>query len=172
MSPMENLFGPGGRKRKPRSLRVKIIRPVFEWLTVEESAAEYLSGESPLTSAHAVGEMFAFLRKETKEHFLSLHLDGKNKLVCIDHISAGSLSASIVHPREVFKSVLLSSASSLILVHNHPSGDPTPSREDLDITRRLKESADLLGIRLLDHVIIGDRCLSFADRGLLATSLG
>lgn len=167
MSPVESLFGPTSRRKKPRSLRVKIIRPVFEWLTVGENAAEYLTGESPLSSSQAVFEMFSFLRREAKEHFLALHLDGKNKLVCIDHISAGSLSASIVHPREVFKSVLLSSASSIILVHNHPSGDTTPSREDLEITRRLKEGADLLGIRLLDHVIIGDLCLSFADRGLL-----
>lgn len=66
-----------------------------------------------------------------------------------------------------YKSVLLSSASSIILVHNHPSSDPAPSREDLEITRRLKEGADLLGIRLLDHIIIGDGCLSFAERDLL-----
>lgn len=167
MSPIDNLFGPPTGRKKPRSLRVRVIRPVFEWLTVGEDAAAYLSGQSPVNSSQAVYEMFSFLRRETKEHFLSLHLDGKNRLVCLDHVSVGSLSASIVHPREVFKSVLLSSASGLILVHNHPSGDPTPSREDLEITRRLKEGAELLGIRLLDHIIIGDQWLSFADRGLL-----
>lgn len=167
MSPVETLFGPPSNKKKPRSLRVKIIRPVFEWLTIAESAAEYLNGTTPVNTSQGVYEMFSFLRSETKEHFLALHLDGKNRLVCLDHISAGSLTASIVHPREVFKSVLLSSASAIILVHNHPSGDPTPSREDHEITRRLKDGADLLGIRLLDHVIIGDQCLSFADRGLL-----
>jgi DNA repair protein RadC len=167
MTSMENLFGASRRKRKPCSLRVKVIRPVFEWLTIGEDAADYLNGPSPLNSFPAVAEMFAFLRRETKEHFLTLHLDSKNKLVCIDNISAGSMSASIVHPREVFKSVLLSSASALILVHNHPSGDPTPSREDLEITQRLKGGADLLGIRLLDHVIIGDHSFSFSDRGMM-----
>ncbi len=89
-------------------------------------------------------------------------------MLCLDPVSTGSLNASIVHPREVFKSVLLSSAAVLLLIHNHPSGDPTPSREDIGLTARLREVSELLGIRLLDHVIIGtDRHYSFADHGLL-----
>ena len=73
-----------------------------------------------------------------------------------------------VHPREIFKSCLLSSAAAIILLHNHPSGDPTPSREDLELTGRLNDSGELLGIRVLDHIIIGSGCyVSLADRGLL-----
>ena len=96
------------------------------------------------------------------------HLDSKNRLLCLEIVSVGSLNASIVHPREVYKSALLSSAAAIVFVHNHPSGDPTPSREDIELTSRLKQASDLLGIRLLDHVVIGSgRHFSFADSGLL-----
>jgi DNA repair protein RadC len=115
-----------------------------------------------------VVRLFDFLSRETKEHFWAVHLDSKNRMLCLDQVSTGSLNASIVHPREVFKSCLLSSAAALLLVHNHPSGDPTPSNEDREITMRLKEVSDLLGIRLLDHVVIGDgRHYSFAHQGIL-----
>lgn len=117
MSIVESLFGEGakeGEEGLPRAVRLRIIRPVFEPVTVNETAGAYLTGE-PLTCSQAVFETFGFLQQETKEHFLALHLDGKNRLVCIDHVSSGSLSASVVHPREVFKSVLLSSAAGLIL---------------------------------------------------------
>jgi DNA repair protein RadC len=81
-------------------------------------------------------------------------------------ISEGSLTASIVHPREVFSAVVRESAAGVIFLHNHPSGDPTPSREDINITRRLKDGGDLLGIRVLDHIIIGhDSFASLADSG-------
>jgi len=111
--------------------------------------------------------MFSFLNQETKEYFLTLHLDGKNRIVCMEEVSVGSLNQSIVHPREVFKTALLSSAAAIVLIHNHPSGDPTPSREDREITRRLKEGGDLLGIRVLDHIIVGESYLSFVEQGLL-----
>ena len=99
---------------------------------------------------------------------MALHLDGKNRILCYELISLGSLNQSIVHPREVFKSALLSSAAALILIHNYPSGDPQPSSEDLSITRRLKEAGELLGVRILDHLIVGDGTYySFADQGVL-----
>jgi DNA repair protein RadC len=85
----------------------------------------------------------------------------------VDEVSVGSLNQSIVHPRELFKTALLSSAAAIILVHNHPSGDPTPSREDIEITRRLKEAGEILGVKLLDHIIVGSSYLSFTERGLL-----
>jgi len=119
-------------------------------------------------SANAIFEMFKDLSREAKEHFISLHLDNKNKILCIDRVSVGSLTASVVHPREVFKTALLSSAAAVVFIHNHPSGDPEPSREDLDITTRLKQCGELLGIRILDHVVIGEnRYCSFSDRGYL-----
>jgi DNA repair protein RadC len=77
------------------------------------------------------------------------------------------LNQSIVHPRELFKTALLSSAAAIILVHNHPTGDPTPSREDIEITRRLKEAGEILGVKLLDHIVIGSSYISFVERGLL-----
>ncbi len=107
-------------------------------------------------------------RDRLKEYFLILLLDGKNRIIREEQVSEGSLNQSIVHPREVFKPAVRESAAAVILVHNHPSGDPTPSREDREITRRLKEGGDLLGIRVLDHIIIGDGSyLSFVEQGLL-----
>lgn len=92
-----------------------------------------------------------------REHFKITMLDTKNNIIGIEEVSIGNLNSSIVHPREVFKQAIKRSSSSIILVHNHPSGDPTPSREDINITKRLVECGDLLGIRVLDHIIIGDR---------------
>lgn len=103
-----------------------------------------------------------------KEVFLALLLDTKNRLIREVQISEGSLNASIVHPREVFAPALKESAAAVLFVHNHPSGDPTPSREDIEITRRLKSAGELLGIRVLDHIIIGNGAyISLADRGEL-----
>ena len=103
-----------------------------------------------------------------KEVFIALLLDAKNRLIKEVQISEGSLSASIVHPREVFAPVLRESAAAVLFVHNHPSGDPTPSREDIEITKRLKQVGDLMGVRVLDHIIIGNgEYISLADQGLL-----
>ncbi len=90
-----------------------------------------------------------------REVFSALLLDAKNRLVRAVTVSVGTLTASLVHPREVFKAAIRHSAASIILVHNHPSGDPTPSREDIEVTERLVEVGKVLGIELLDHVILG-----------------
>ncbi|MCW8860576.1 MAG: DNA repair protein RadC [Deltaproteobacteria bacterium] len=103
-----------------------------------------------------------------KEVFLALLLDSKNRLIREVQISEGSLNASIVHPREVFAPVLKESAAAILFIHNHPSGDPTPSREDIDITKRLKNVGDIMGVRVLDHIIIGNGdYVSLADRGMM-----
>jgi DNA repair protein RadC len=103
-----------------------------------------------------------------KEHFLLLVMNNKNRINGFKVISTGSLTASLVHPREVWRAALHLCAAAVVFVHNHPSGDPAPSPEDQDITRRLKETGDLLGIRVLDHVVLGEeRFYSFSDRGLL-----
>ena len=100
--------------------------------------------------------------------FITLHLDGKNRVICCDLVSIGSLNQSIVHPREVFKTACLSNAAAVILIHQHPTGDPSPSSEDIAITRRLKEAGEIMGIKILDHIIVGDgEYLSFVERGLL-----
>lgn len=108
------------------------------------------------------------LRDSRKELFLTLLLDGKNRIMRKVEISIGSLNQSIVHPREVFAPAVRESAAAVIFIHNHPTGDPTPSREDREITRRLKEAGEILGIRVLDHIIIGDGSyFSFVESGLL-----
>lgn len=153
---------------KPRILKFKTIKAVYETLTVKEEITDYLKTGTRYTTPRQVYETFSFLMKETKEMFLTLHLDGKNKIVAIDLVSIGSLNQSIVHPREVFKTALLSNAAALILVHQHPTGDPNPSNEDIAITRRLKESGDLLGLKVLDHIIVGENeYVSFVERGLI-----
>lgn len=167
MTTLETLFGTEKVKGKPRKIKFKQIKAVYETLTIKEEITNYISPNERFTSPNQIFEIFKFLNYETKEYFFTLHLDGKNRIICIDMVSVGSLNQSIVHPREVFKTALLSSAAAIILLHQHPSGDPTPSREDIEITRRLKEAGELLGIRVLDHIIIGDTFMSFVERGVL-----
>jgi len=164
---IQTLFGEETITPKPRSIKFKQIKAVYETLTIKEEIGHYFEPGTRFTSPLQIFNMFSFLANETKEHFITLHLDGKNKIVCIDQVSTGSLNQSIVHPREVFKTALLSSAAAIVLIHNHPSGDPQPSREDREITRRLKEAGDLLGVRVLDHMIVGDTYMSFVEMGLL-----
>lgn len=121
------------------------------------------------TSPRQVFDYFHFeFRDSRKEYFLVLLLDGKNRIIRRVQISEGSLNQSIVHPREVFNPAVKESAAAIILVHNHPTGDPAPSQEDVAITRRLREAGELMGIKVLDHIIIGDgEYVSFVERGLL-----
>jgi DNA repair protein RadC len=108
------------------------------------------------------------LRGKKKEHFLTLLLDARNRLIKSAEVSVGSLDASIVHPREVFKEAVSASAASVIFVHNHPSGDPQPSEDDIKLTRRLVEAGEIMGIEVLDHLILGDRDhLSLKSKGLI-----
>jgi DNA repair protein RadC len=108
------------------------------------------------------------LARARREHFVTLLLNARHELERRETVSIGSLNASIVHPREVFLPAILHSAASLVLVHNHPSGDPEPSEEDLSITRRLLEVGELVGIGVLDHVIVASRgTVSFRARQLL-----
>lgn len=116
----------------------------------------------------ATKTMAGYFAQHDREEFVVILLDAKNKMTAIHSVSVGSLSASIVHPREVFKMAILGNACAILLCHNHPSGDSTPSPEDIDITRRLVAAGDILGIKILDHIIIGDKeYKSFADLGLL-----
>jgi DNA repair protein RadC len=108
------------------------------------------------------------LRRDPREHFLVVLLNARHEVMAIETISIGSLNASIVHPREVFKPAIINSAASVVLTHSHPSGDPEPSEEDLSITKRLVQAGELLGIGVLDHVIVASRgVVSFRSRQLL-----
>ena len=122
-----------------------------------------------LTSPRQIPAAFrALLGDVDREYCVAFMLDGKNRIASCNVVSMGSLNQSIVHPREVFKAAILSNAAAVIIAHNHPTGDPDPSREDIEITRRIKEAGDILGIKLLDHIIVGDGChRSFAESGLL-----
>lgn len=110
-----------------------------------------------------------FLLESDREQLIVICLDTKNQPTAINVVSVGTLSSSLVHPREVFKPAILSNSASIILSHNHPSGDCTPSSEDISVTTRIKESGKILGIELLDHIIIGDmdRYVSVKEKGVL-----
>ena len=119
----------------------------------------------PADAAHYARPHF---RYQTKEHFAVLLLSTKNHILAMPTISIGSLSASIVHPREVFHAAIQYAAAAMILLHNHPSGDPSPSREDIAVTERLVKAGKIMDIPVLDHIILGDPgFVSLKERGLL-----
>ena len=127
--------------------------------------AERVTIRSPKDIADLVSEDLRYLQKE---HFVCLFLNTKNHLLAQETLSMGSLNASIVHPREVFRAAIKRSSASIICVHNHPSGDPTPSPEDIQLTHRLMEAGTIIGIEVLDHVIIGDqRFISLKEQGFM-----
>lgn len=110
-----------------------------------------------IESSHDVADLLMErLRYEKKEHFKSILVNTKGEILSVDTVSIGALSSTVVHPREVFSSAVRKSAAGVIFVHNHPSGDPLPSEEDIVTTKRLVKSGEILGIRVLDHIIIGD----------------
>lgn len=138
---------------------------------VKESSKVY-EVESKISSPSDVRdyiEQIFKLSNQAEEVMVMLVLDIKNNVIGAFEVSRGSLNSSIVHPREVFKRALLLNGASIILAHNHPSGDPTPSREDIEVTKRLVEGGDILGIGILDHLIIGDngRYKSFKEMNLI-----
>lgn len=131
-------------------------------------AAPYRPGERFSNSRDLFQRYRARFCAAMREHFICLHLNSKNRLIREALVSIGSLSTSVVHPREVFGPAVRDGAAAIILVHNHPSGDPAPSREDRECTQRLAHAGKLLGIRVLDHVILGhEDYFSFADAALL-----
>jgi len=108
------------------------------------------------------------IKNKAKEHFKLILLNSRNKKIGISPVSTGTLTTSLVHPREVFKDAITHSAASVILAHNHPSGDPEPSEDDLKITKKLVESGKILGIEVIDHIIIGkNNFYSFREKGLI-----
>jgi DNA repair protein RadC len=126
-------------------------------------------GKPVFSSSHSIYSYFAPRFKNLKkEFFIGVLLDAKNRLIRECKVSEGTLTNSLIHPREAFKEAVKESAASVIFVHNHPSGDPTPSRDDIVITERLKSEGDIIGISVLDHVIIGDgKYVSLKEKGVL-----
>jgi DNA repair protein RadC len=125
-------------------------------------------GAGPIRSPRDACRAAGSIRCEDREHFVVLYLNARNVVVHQETVSVGSLNANIVHPREVFRPAIMKGAAALILAHNHPSGDVSPSREDLNLTARLVEAGRLIGIEVLDHLIVsGSKYLSFRSESYL-----
>ena len=137
---------------------------------IKEGVGEQVrNGEDVARIFHAILAAEHPLERE-KEHFWCLIMDAKNRIKSIELISLGSMTAAIVHPRELFRRAIIEGAGALIIGHNHPSGDATPSREDIELTKRLREAGDILGIKLLDHIVIGNNdgpYMSLAEMGYM-----
>lgn len=115
--------------------------------------------------AVTVGRGFMRIHEEPEEYMYMICMNIKNKIIGVFEISHGTVNASLVQPREVFQKALLANAVSIIVMHNHPSGDPTPSREDIEVTKRLVEAGKIVGVEVLDHIIIGDWYSSLKEKG-------
>jgi DNA repair protein RadC len=139
-------------------------------LDLAKRLSEFRPQEKPVIRSSR--DVFALLADEMRLHekecFKALYLDVKNRVKKMETISVGTLNASLVHPREVFKSAVRDNCAAVIIAHNHPTGDPTPSSHDTETTERIKAAGKVLGIKLLDHVIIGEgRYFSYKDKDLI-----
>jgi DNA repair protein RadC len=156
-----------------RPKRLSIPKPTFKPYGVPRYRLTLVAESSGLapsgpiqTSVAAASLLRPCFDGLDREQFLVCGLDTKHRIIGINIVSIGSLTLAIVHPREVFKPLILMNAAAFICAHNHPSSDPTPSPEDRVLTRRLRQGAEILGITLLDHVVLGEeRYFSFADQG-------
>ncbi len=144
------------------------IKAAFELANRWDRSAKGADKQPITTPEQVYNELRGRSRDKKKEYFWALLLDARSKMIKCVEISVGSLDTSIVHPREVFKEAIAASASSMVAAHNHPSGNPEPSQDDIKLTRRLKEAGELVGIELVDHLVIGDgRYISLKREGLL-----
>lgn len=112
-----------------------------------------------------IGKTFMHIHEEPEEYMYMICMNTKNKVIGVFEISHGNVNSSIVGTREIFQKALLANAVSIILMHNHPSGDPSPSREDIEVTRRIVGAGKILGVQVLDHIIIGDQYSSLKEKG-------
>ena len=141
---------------------------IYKLKMIKEDTVEYSTTIKSPADIAALARDVLGLHEAAEENFAIICLNTKNKIAGVHTVSIGSLNASIVHPREVFKAALLNNANGIICLHNHPSGDPEPSREDIETTRRRVEAGEIMGIKVLDHVIIGgQRYLSMKEKCLM-----
>ena len=128
-------------------------------------------GEETLPKIESIKDViaqFSYLREKQREHLAALYLNARNEVIFKKHLFVGTLDANIAHPREIFSHALIQNAASIILVHNHPSGDPEPSKADLEITKRIVEAGKIMGIDVLDHIIITkNKVFSFKEKKLI-----
>lgn len=152
------------RKRYPEGLT---IQHVSTYLVREATAASAETINGDTDAAQMFREAFDFDHAD-REVFAAIALNTKNRVLGVWQVSIGSLNASIVHPRELFRTAVMLGAASVVVGHNHPSGDPTPSGADIQLTRRLVKAGDVLGIEVLDHIVVGDTShVSLRDQGLM-----
>lgn len=145
------------------------ITPVVNIQMIRERELIY-DGNRVTAPEQAAAAFCALVGNPDREYFVAMLLDNKNRISSIYQVSQGSLNQSFVHPRETFKAAILANSAAIIFVHNHPSGDLEPSREDIAITRRLKEAGEILGINVLDHIIVNTETgthKSFTSSGLM-----
>ena len=144
------------------------IKACFELARREDLDLEDLVPFEIKNPEAVVKAVRASIQDKAKEHFKLILLNSRNKILRISPVSTGTLTTSLVHPREVFRDAITHSAASVVLAHNHPSGDPEPSEDDLKITKKLVESGKILGIEVIDHIIIGkNNYYSFREKGLI-----
>ena len=129
--------------------------PIYTLSLVRENDIPFTHRPQITCDTDAVKLLRSYFAGLDREHFIVLFLDAKNHVLGLNTVSIGSLTSSLAHPREVFKPAILANATAILLAHNHPSGDPTPSPEDRLLTDRMRQAAELLGISLLDHIVIG-----------------
>lgn len=147
-----------------KAIQIKAVLELSKRIATSDGMVHHI-----IKSAYDVSNlMMEEMRYLKKEMFKALLLDTKNQIIKTVDVSIGSLNSSIVHPREVFSEAIKCGCNSIIFVHNHPSGDPTPSTEDIQTTQRLESAGNILGIKVLDHIVVGDgRYVSFKDKGII-----
>lgn len=143
----------GAIEQKKDEFENALMPPVYRVQLVRESSVERTSLDSPTDAARV---LCRYLENEDREHFVTLMLDVKNRIIGLHTVSIGTLNCAIISAREVFKAAILANAASVILAHNHPSGDLTPSPEDIQVTQSLKAAGKLLDIEVIDHIIVGE----------------
>lgn len=117
--------------------------------------------------ATSIGKGFMQIHENPEEYMYMICMNTKNRVIGVFEISHGNVNSSIVSPREIFQKALLANAVSIIVMHNHPSGDPKPSREDIEVTKRIVEAGKIVGVQVLDHIIVGDQYVSLKEKGYL-----
>ena len=141
---------------------------IYKIMMVRDSSSRYEGTMGSPDEVTRWANMALNMGQLAEEEFWMICLDTKNNVCGVHMVSRGNLNSSIVHPREVFKRALINNAASIIVLHNHPSGNPLPSQNDIDVTRRLKEAGELMGIPLMDHIIIADtQHISMKEKFLL-----
>jgi DNA repair protein RadC len=152
------------------ALKVKRSRVPLYRIVLDRTGSIAKEGSAIVTQGREAAKLFRqFLGDVPEEHFVLMVLDSRRRVIGLNEVSVGTLSASLVHPREVFRAAILLNGAAIIVAHNHPSGDSSPSAEDRDVTRRLQRAGELLGIPVADHIVLGEgeSYFSFRERGLL-----